>query len=66
MSKKKFAAKSTIKPFAKYVNYNHMLPTRFMVKDDMDFRNIVTDEKMANPEARKAAKQELRKMLEQR
>merc|ERR1712113_340562 len=44
MSKKKIERKSTVKPFVKYVNYNHLLATRFIVKEDFDFKNILTDE----------------------
>merc|ERR1712083_286235 len=49
MSKKKVERKSTIKPFVKYVNYNHLLATRFIIKDDFDFKNIVTDDAMEDP-----------------
>ena len=56
MGKKKQERKSTIKPFVKNVNYNHMLATRFIVKDDFDFKSIVTDEAMEDPEQRKEAK----------
>merc|ERR1711935_1193924 len=38
MSAKKVERKSHMKPFVKYVNYNHMLPTRFMVKEDFEER----------------------------
>ena len=31
MSKTKIKRRSTLKPFAKIVNYNHILPTRFLV-----------------------------------
>ena len=31
MSKKKLARRSKVKTFIKYVNYNHLLPTRYMV-----------------------------------
>ena len=50
MGKKKGARKSTIKPFVKYVNYNHMLATRFIIKDDFDFKNIVTEDAMDDAE----------------
>jgi len=50
MGAKKGKRKSTIKPFVKYVNYNHLLATRFIIKDDFDFKNIVTDEAMEDPE----------------
>lgn len=66
MSKKKVERKSTVKPFVKYVNYNHMLPTRFIIKDDLDFKTIVNDDKMADPNARKAMKKELKSLMEAR
>merc|ERR1712080_283890 len=33
MSKKKIAQRSRIKPFVKAVNYNHIMPTRYVLKD---------------------------------
>merc|ERR1711948_22219 len=33
MSKKKVAKRSRIKPFVKAVNYNHVMPTRYVLKD---------------------------------
>lgn len=66
MSSKKIERKTRVKPFVKYVNYNHMLATRFLVKDDLEFKLAVTDEKMETPEARSAAKKEVKKMLEER
>ena len=65
MSQKKIDRKSRLKPFVKFVNYNHLLPTRFVIKDDLDFKNV-TDEKMAAPEARKQIKAELKKQLQAR
>merc|ERR1711957_339599 len=55
MSAKKLDRKTKIKPFVKYVNYTHLLATRFTVKDDFDFKNIVTEEakleeRFRNPE----------------
>ena len=66
MSQKKIDRKSRLKPFVKYVNYNHVLPTRFVIKDDLDFKNVVTDEKLASPESRKEVKAELKKQLQAR
>lgn len=66
MSKKKVERKSTIKPFVKFVNYNHLLATRFIVKDDFDFKSIVTDEAMEDPEQRKDAKKQLKAKLQER
>ena len=32
MGKKKIAKRTRVKPFCKYVNYNHMMPTRYMAR----------------------------------
>ncbi len=45
MGKKKILKRTTVKPFVKYVNLNHIMPTRYMVSGEVDFKNIVTDEK---------------------
>lgn len=67
MSQKKFDRKSRMKPFVKFVNYNHMMPTRFVLKDDLEFKNVVTEEKMAGgAEQRKSMKKELKKQLQAR
>merc|ERR1712151_1483001 len=66
MSKKKVERKSTVKPFVKYVNYNHMLATRFIVKDDFDFKNIVTEDAMDDPEQRKDVKKQLKAKMQHR
>ena len=66
MSAKKIERKTRVKPFVKYVNYNHMLATRFLVKDDLEFKTSITDEKMDTPEGRKTAKAEIKKILEER
>ena len=66
MNKKKIERKNRMKPFVKYVNYNHLLPTRFLIKEDVEFKNIVSDEKMNAPETRAAMKKELKAMLQAR
>jgi large subunit ribosomal protein L27e len=48
MGKKKILKRTTVKPFVKYVNLNHIMPTRYMVSGEVDFKNIVTDEKTNN------------------
>merc|ERR1712160_20022 len=60
MNAKKQERKSRMKPFVKYVNYNHLLPTRFMVKDDFEFRSTVTEDIMANRETRKTVLTQLK------
>jgi large subunit ribosomal protein L27e len=41
-SKKKFIKKTSVKPFVKYVNQNHVLPTRFLV-NEFDLKDIKDD-----------------------
>ena len=66
MSKKKVERKSSIKPFVKYVNYNHMLATRFIIKDDFDFKGIVSEDAMDDPEQRKDVKKQLKAKMQDR
>ena len=66
MSKKKVERKSTIKPFVKYVNYNHMLATRFIIKDDFDFKNVITEDAMEDPEQRKDMKKQIKANMQNR
>ena len=66
MSEKKIKRKSNIKPFVKYVNYTHLLATRFSVKEDFDFSKIVTEEALENPEERKTMLKGLKAKLEER
>ena len=40
MSKAKVAKRIKIKPFVKYVNYNHLMPTRYAV--DIDLKKVIT------------------------
>merc|ERR1712166_967182 len=57
MNAKKIERKSRMKPFVKY---NHLLPTRFMVKDDFEFRSTVTEDIMNNAESRKTVLKQLK------
>ena len=66
MSEKKVKSKSRVRPFVKYVNFTHLLATRFSVKEDFDFKSIVTEEAVENPEERKAMIKNLKAKLEQR
>ena len=46
MSKKKILKKTNIKPFIKCVNLNHLMPTRYVVTGEIDFKGIVTEDKL--------------------
>jgi large subunit ribosomal protein L27e len=66
MSATKAERKSRMKPFVKYVNFNHMLPTRFIAKDDFEFRNLATEDKMNTQEGKKGLLKELKAKFQER
>ena len=41
-NKKKFIKRTSVKPFVKYINQNHVLPTRFIV-NDFDLKEVKDD-----------------------
>jgi large subunit ribosomal protein L27e len=64
MSAKKIERRTKVKPFIKFVNYNHLLPTRYIVSTDIDLKTTVTEDKLANKETRKQMKKEVRKLFQ--
>jgi large subunit ribosomal protein L27e len=71
MSKNKIKRRSTLKPFAKIVNYNHILPTRFQVTGEFaqsghELKTVVTEDKMANKDTRKKLKNEIKAIFTER
>lgn len=66
MSQKKIERRSKVKPFVKTVNYNHLMPTRYMVATDFDLKSIITEEKLSNKETRKQMKREIRKLFNEK
>ncbi|CAM9695040.1 unnamed protein product, partial [Chrysoparadoxa australica] len=62
MSKSKVEKRSKIKPFVRFINVQHVMPTRYLV--DLDLKTIVDEAalKESRPEVRKAVK----KVLEDR
>merc|ERR1712126_80655 len=48
MSKKKIAKRSKVKPFVKVYNYNHLMPTRYLV--DINFnKDVINKETIKDP-----------------
>ncbi len=47
MSAKKIARRNRIKPFLKFVNYAHLMPTRYIVGPEMDLKGIVKEEELS-------------------
>ena len=64
MSAKKIERKTKVKPFVKIVNYNHLLPTRYLIAGDIDLKNVISEDKLANKETRKQMKKEVRKLFQ--
>ena len=47
MSTKKIERRARVKPFVKFVNYNHLIPTRYTIaQQDLDLKTVVDNEKM--------------------
>jgi len=65
MGAKRIAKRSRIKPFIKIINYNHLMPTRYLFELD-DIKQIVTPEVFKEPTQRDAAKKALRKSLKEK
>ena len=62
MSKAKVEKRSKMKPFVKYVNYNHIMPTRYVV--DMELKKTV-DESEYKTE-RKTVRKSVKKVFEEK
>jgi len=57
-NKKKFIKKTGVKTFVKYVNQNHVMPTRFVVSE-FDFAEV-KDESLKTKESRLALRKTIR------
>jgi len=66
MSKKKIAKRTRVKPFVKYVNYNHIMPTRYQVPAEVDCKTFVTDQQMDTPDGRIEAKKFVKKVIQEK
>ncbi|TDH64878.1 hypothetical protein CCR75_006867 [Bremia lactucae] len=64
MSKAKLKKRTKVKPFVKYVNYNHIMPTRYVA--DIDLKKVLDDEVLANPESRIESRKTIKKVFEER
>jgi large subunit ribosomal protein L27e len=65
MTERQIAARSRIKPFIKYINYNHLMPTRYTFELEQ-LKKIVTATAMRDPATRVATKKKVRKVLTER
>merc|ERR1712084_153203 len=66
MSKKKITKRQRVKPFVKYTNYNHIMPTRYQVPAEVQPATLVTDQQMDSPDGRTEAKKYVKKLLQEK
>ena len=64
MSKKKIAQRSRIKPFLKVINYNHIMPTRYALKD-VSLRSTVGPDALEKGK-RKEVKKQVKALFEEK
>uniref|UniRef100_T1J1F3 60S ribosomal protein L27 n=1 Tax=Strigamia maritima TaxID=126957 RepID=T1J1F3_STRMM len=65
MGKKKISKRSKVKPFLKVYNYNHLMPTRYMVDIPFD-KSVINKDVMKDPKKRRKARREIKSKLEER
>merc|ERR1712146_727995 len=58
--------KSKGKTFVKYCNYNHIMPTRYVVPTDFDAKSLVTDAQMDTQETKTAARKSIKKIFDEK
>mmetsp|Transcript_16196 Transcript_16196/g.48641 ORF Transcript_16196/g.48641 Transcript_16196/m.48641 type:complete len:148 (-) Transcript_16196:31-474(-) len=66
MGKKKIAKRTRVKPFVKYVNFNHIMPTRYMVPAEISPQTMITDQQMDSADGRVEAKKLLKKTFQEK
>uniref|UniRef100_A0A4D5RA51 60S ribosomal protein L27 n=1 Tax=Scolopendra viridis TaxID=118503 RepID=A0A4D5RA51_SCOVI len=65
MGKKKINKRSKMKSFLKVYNYNHLMPTRYMVDIPLD-KSLINKEVLKDPKKRRKARREIKAKLEER
>ena len=65
MSETKIAKRSTIKPFLKVINYNHIMPTRYTVDVALD-KAIVSKAALKDGNVKAKARKEIKAKFLQR
>ena len=82
MSEERIAKRIRIKPFVKYVNMNHVMPTRYMSKPELDLNEVLNQfetqsiqrqestarvrDPLSNPEIKTGLKKKVKKILEKK
>jgi len=66
MSIKTVEKRCRVKPFVKFINFNHVLPTRYLVTSELDLKSLINESQMATPEQRKEAKKSIKAILQEK
>ena len=66
MGPNKIAKRSKVKPFVKFVNYAHLMPTRYVLGPELDLKTLLKEEDMAKKETREGAKKNIKKLFEEK
>eukprot|EP01017_Pseudomicrothorax_dubius_P013979 TRINITY_DN1638_c0_g1_i1.p2 TRINITY_DN1638_c0_g1~~TRINITY_DN1638_c0_g1_i1.p2 ORF type:complete len:148 (+),score=54.37 TRINITY_DN1638_c0_g1_i1:121-564(+) len=64
-SKKRFEKKTKLTPFAKIVNYNHIMPTRYQIGAEWDLKNVINEENIGK-ERKGDTLKEVKKFLQEK
>lgn len=65
MGKRKRAKRNKIKPFIKSYNYNHLMPTRYLVEIPFD-KNVTGKDIVKDPTKRRKARSEVKAKFEEK
>jgi large subunit ribosomal protein L27e len=64
MSQRKTVKRQRVKPFVQYVNFNHIIPTRYTLpSESFDCKTWVSEQQMETPEGRTTAKMAFKTLL---
>mmetsp|Transcript_38064 Transcript_38064/g.56909 ORF Transcript_38064/g.56909 Transcript_38064/m.56909 type:complete len:148 (+) Transcript_38064:85-528(+) len=66
MSVKKVTKKLRMKCFVKYVNYNHIMPTRYTIPSEMQPATLVTEQQMSSADGRSEARRYVQKLFQEK
>lgn len=65
MSKKRVAKRSSLKPFVKVINYQHLMPTRYTVDVNLN-KEVVKDKSLSDPVEKLKVRKEIKAKFEDR
>eukprot|EP01066_Platyproteum_vivax_P010512 Platyproteum_vivax@DN470_c0_g1_i1.p1 len=64
MSQAKIAKRYVVQPFIKFINYQHFMPTRYTIPNEIiDPKTLVTEQQMIQLDTRKTVRKELKSIF---